>query len=133
MQENKQIYSQQIESLKVALTNSDTRIEIEAENVFEMKTQLMRLKHYGQNLQSILGRLDNICICNIYKPILRFDKYLDGIQIGRSVHTFTDKGRGSQSAADPAVKRIPEPCGTESGSSSDNISGINQFWFMKHF
>ena len=86
MQENKQIYSQQIESLKVALTNSDTRIEIEAENVFEMKTQLMRLKHYGQNLQSILGRLDNICICNIYKPILRFDKYLDGIQIGRSVH-----------------------------------------------
>ena len=56
MQENKQIYSQQIESLKVALTKSDTRIEIEAEDVFDMKTQLKGLRHYGQNLQSILGR-----------------------------------------------------------------------------
>ncbi len=55
MQENKQIYSQQIESLKVAMTSMDTRVEITAENIFEMKTELMKLKHYGSNLQLMLG------------------------------------------------------------------------------
>ena len=55
MQVNKQIYSQQVQSLKVAMTSSDTKIEIEAQNIFQAKTQLMELKHYGQNLQSMLG------------------------------------------------------------------------------
>ena len=55
MQENKQVYSQQVESLKVAMTRSDTRVEISAQHIFEMKTQLMGLKHYGQNLQLMLG------------------------------------------------------------------------------
>lgn len=57
LQENKLVYSQQIESLKVAMTSSDTRVEITAENIFEMKTQLMGLKHYGQNLHSMLGKI----------------------------------------------------------------------------
>ena len=56
MQENKKIYSQRVECLKVALSSSDTEVEIAAENIFEMKTQLMGLKHYGRNLQSMLGK-----------------------------------------------------------------------------
>ena len=55
MQVNKQIYSQQVQSLKVAMTSSDTKIEIEAQNIFQVKTELMKLKHYGPNLQSMLG------------------------------------------------------------------------------
>ena len=55
MQENKQIYSQQVETLKVAMGNSNARVEIAAQNIFEMKAQLMGLKHYGTNLQYMLG------------------------------------------------------------------------------
>ena len=56
MQENKLVYSQQVESLKVAMTSSDTRVEISAQHIFEMKTQLMKLKHYGPNLELMLGK-----------------------------------------------------------------------------
>ena len=74
MQENKQVYSQQVESLKVAMTRSDTRVEISAQHIFEMKTQLMGLKHYGQNLQLMLGNYlclykDSLSVASILRVL----------------------------------------------------------------
>ena len=81
MQENKQIYSQQVETLKKAMASPSTRVEIAAQNIFQMKAQLMGLKHYGTNLQYMLGNYEQITI-----QMLIFFNFPAGIQIGRSVH-----------------------------------------------
>ena len=128
MQENKLVYSQQIESLKVAMTRSDTRVEIAAENIFEAKAQLMRLKYYGQNLHSMLGKiirlnsvhLNNLCLTKLTNNIISpLNPFADGIQIGRSVHTQRQR---------VTVRR-------RSGSQEDSRTWWNRKWvkFRQYF
>ena len=52
--ENKRIYGEQIKALKHAISSGSNK-DFGVKDVYEAKTQLMGLKHYGKNLKVTLG------------------------------------------------------------------------------
>ena len=64
LRENKQIYTQQIENLKKAMNTGSDKGIIDAQDIYKMKAELMKLKHYGRTLKSMLGEFLIFKDCN---------------------------------------------------------------------
>ena len=54
LKENKNTYSENIRNLKKAIA-SGSDVMIDPQKIYEMKAKLMKLKHYGKTLESIIG------------------------------------------------------------------------------
>ena len=54
LKENKVTYAENIRNLKKAIA-SGSDVMIDPQKIYEMKAKLMKLKHYGKTLESIIG------------------------------------------------------------------------------
>lgn len=60
LKENKETYAVNIENLEKAMADGAELKMIDAQKIYEMKAELMNLKHYGKTLKSIIGIKTNV-------------------------------------------------------------------------